>query len=122
MQQYSFRHCFAKMLCFYRVFLMFLGVFYAFSASEFTLVFSIPGFLAVGFITILLPAISSYKKVTAVAAAYHDTFRLSSCYKCYITTISCRKLPYISITMFLFSNIISSYCFYTIKLSNFTCF
>ncbi len=75
MQQYSFRQCFAKILCFYCVFLMFLGIFYALSAPEFTLVFSIPGFLAVRFITILLPTISSYKEVTAVTAAYHDTFR-----------------------------------------------
>jgi len=56
-------------------FLYFLGVFYAFSAPEFTLVFSIPRLLTVWFITVFLSSIPPSKEVATMAAAYHDTFR-----------------------------------------------
>lgn len=51
------------------------GFFYAFSVSEFTLVFSIPRLLVFRLITVFLPAIPPYKEVAAVTAAYHDPFR-----------------------------------------------
>ena len=75
MQWCAFYKSFAQKLCFCRVFLLILSVFNAFSASEFTLVFGIPCFLAVGFITIFLSAIPSDKEGTAVSAAYHNVFR-----------------------------------------------
>lgn len=49
--------------------------FLAFSAPEFTLVFSISRLLTFHFITVFLPAIPFYKEVAAVTAAYHDPFR-----------------------------------------------
>lgn len=49
--------------------------FWAFSASEFTLVFSISCLLTFHFITVFLSAIPFYKEVAAVTAAYHDPFR-----------------------------------------------